>query len=75
MARDRFSWGLECQKCGHTGTVYISENDGWAYVRGDRDREITKITDGFVVIDPGRNMHEETVINCSCGSVARFTRG
>jgi transposase len=46
-ARDRYDMNLTCPQCKQKGKVYISENDGWAYLRGNVDRQIDGTSKGF----------------------------
>ena len=69
-ARDGFKWELEHDSCGRIGEAGISENDGWSWMNGKRDRTIDKISDGFTVMDPGTNHRQETIINCQKSDVA-----
>ena len=70
MARDRYSLLLKCPGCGRSGQAHVSENDGWSFMRGDREREVDSVPEGFTVVDHGRNRGDEIIIHCECGSVA-----
>ena len=67
MAVDRYTRKLNCSNCGNKGEAHYRENDGWSFMRA-RDRSVT-VTDGFIVVDHGRNHGEETVIKCACGNI------
>ena len=73
MARDRYTRGIECSVCDVKGEVRISENDGWAFVRGSKGRTVTRLTDGFSIVSHGVNFGEETEIRHNqCGRVLTF---
>ena len=69
MSRDRYKSDLQCPSCGKTGVARISENDGWSYMRGQRDRNVDEVPEGFTLVDHGRNYHAETIFKCECGSI------
>ena len=73
MARDRYQWNIEGPQCGDSGKVHVSENDGWGWMKGNRDRHIQSVPQGFTVVDHGRSFGEETKIRCGCGSVATLS--
>jgi hypothetical protein len=70
-ARDRFKWALKCESCGRSGEASISENDGRSFMNRP-DRTIDVISDGFIVINPGTNHGQETIIRCECGVPVRL---
>ena len=45
-ARDRFTSDLECPRCGRTGTVHLSQEDGWAWLNNS-STTIEDMPDGF----------------------------
>lgn len=47
MSRDRFSVPLHCPNCHREGTAKLSQADGWAYAKGNRDTSIEEMPEGF----------------------------
>ncbi len=45
-SRDRFSSELKCPECGKTGTVSLSQADGYAYIH-DKSTSIDHLPEGF----------------------------
>ena len=66
MSADRYTTSLKCSNCDRQGKAHYRENDGWSFMRA-RDRSVT-VTEGFTVVDHGRNHGETTVIQCACGN-------
>jgi hypothetical protein len=49
-ARDKFPAELRCPKCGREGVAQLSEEDGWAYMKGNRSTSVDHLPDGFKVV-------------------------
>ena len=71
-ARDRFDINLKCPGCGRSGKAHVSENDGASFVFGQREREVETVTEGFIVVDHGRNHRDTTRFRCDCGRCIPF---
>ena len=50
MAKDKFNIPLDCPSCGKTGTATAEEEDGWAYIKGNKRTSITHLPDGFRIV-------------------------
>ena len=72
MSRDRYSRRLECPDCNKMGKANIVENDGWSFVKGGSERRVESVSQGFTVINHGRDNTEETAVRCECGADAEF---
>ena len=69
-ARDRWSTKLACERCGTTGEAKISENDGWEFMKGNVERHVDGVTDGFTVINHGERRIGDMAIACvTCGDI------
>ena len=71
MASDNYTLYVLCPDCGSKGEADARENDGWSYMNRGPEREITRISQGFTVIDHGRHRDDKLIIHCECGAVAR----
>lgn len=47
MATDRFTIPLECPNCGQKGEAQCEQEDGWAFVKGNRATTVRGVTPGF----------------------------
>lgn len=47
MAKDEFTIPLKCPKCEKSGEAKCWQQDGWAFVRGDRSTRVIGATAGF----------------------------
>ena len=68
-ARDKYPIHLLCPDCGKSGNARVSETDGWTFMKGDRDRTVDQVPEGFVVVDHGTNHGEATIFRCDCGTL------
>ncbi len=60
-AKDRYSWRLECPRCGRTGEIHVSEND---HPYAPPETRMTSISHGFYVKQAGGTA-TRTVLACS----------
>lgn len=48
-ARDRYTINVKCEDCKNYGSLDVSENDGYAFMRGDVGFAVDKIEGEFSV--------------------------
>ena len=70
MADDRYSLKLECPDCSKLGDAGVVENDGWRFMNRGPERRVESVSQGFTVINHGRDRIEEMEFRCECGAVA-----
>ena len=70
MADDRYSLRLECPDCNKSGKARIVENDGWTFMNSGPESRVESVSQGFAVINHGRDRIEEMAFRCECGAVA-----
>ncbi|QGA56872.1 hypothetical protein [Brucella sp. 2280] len=66
MAKDRFKIKLKCPDCGKEGLASAWEEDGWAYVKGDRDTTISDLPDGFKIVSQKSRMASVDLFCSDC---------
>lgn len=47
MPKDKFTIPLKCPSCGKEGDAKCWQEDGWAYLKGDRSTQVTELSPGF----------------------------
>lgn len=68
MARDNFSVPLLCPKCHREGTADLSQADGWAFVKGNRETSIESMPEGFKAVEGSNRYTADMDIACAdCG--------
>jgi len=66
MSKDRFNIPLECPNCGKTATARAEEEDGWAYLKGNRSTSITTLPPGFKIVDQKSRMASVDLFCIDC---------
>jgi len=68
MATDRFKTNLSCATCQKEGVAELSQEDGWAFVKGNTATAVESVPPGFKEVrDARRPSHSE--IKCeTCGA-------
>jgi hypothetical protein len=70
-ARDRFTIPLECPRCKKTGEAECSQEDGWAYVKGDRATAVTAVSPGFARVKTPSGYGDDVNFVCDeCGELS-----
>lgn len=56
MSRDSFTRKFKCPNCEATGHADLSQEDGWAFLKGKTETDIESLSAGFETIT--NKMHE-----------------
>ncbi|MCG7984641.1 hypothetical protein [Candidatus Thiodiazotropha endoloripes] len=71
MAKDKFSIPLKYPSCVKVGEAHCWQEDGWAYVKGDRSTQVTEVTTGFKRVQKPSNWGEDINFICDdCGELS-----
>lgn len=70
-AKDRFTCGLKCQKCGQEGEIDLIEND---YPFTPPETRIERISEGFHAVQRGDTSNTINVVCRACGTDLGFEK-
>lgn len=70
MATDRFKQKLQCPKCKREGIAELKQEDGWAFVKGATETDVTYMPDGFHAVNEGKKDGFD-ILCTDCGLSAR----
>ena len=73
MSEDRFTEKLHCPKCGREGIANLSQEDGWAFVKGNTATAVDHIPAGFKIVKQNCE-HAEVEIFCVACDVSVMVR-
>ena len=73
MASDRYNLNVECPNCGKSGKAGVRENDGYSFMNSGSQRNVSSVSEGFTVVNHGRERIEEMAIRCECGTAAAIS--
>ena len=66
MSKDRFKIDLKCPSCARSGVASAEEEDGWSYVKGNKDTYIFDLPNGFKIVDKPSRMASVDIFCAQC---------
>lgn len=66
-SRDKYALETKCPECGADGTVRVSENEGWAFAKGDHGFRVDSTPEGLTLLVTGNHTGKRSRFRCQCG--------